>query len=422
MKIKFLFITISLFIFSCNSDETTSPEISDSIEQVSQPEISSLSKEFLIEGDTLTIEGRNFVDNNFETKLIINNEIYDVTPISNTQINIAISNSMGFENNSVVVKISDKISESKDFFTVPKGWYKIETDAEIIKAFLFDDSNSITTLVDTQTSSTSFFGDIVNFDGTVNGYQSFSSNIPGGNKGDLLMLDSKKGVTVNNSSGFFTSNSFGDTKSFGDFLGDGEIAAEVEIKSIDDNSSIIVNCCSAHIYTNDGGETYNNSNASRELFSSDRLRTRAYGKGSDNYFYEIGVDIGQNPFKNYVIKSANGFNNWELVSNSFDLNLGSNIHFFDSNLIFSLENDEFRISTDLTNTWNVIRTNVQSFFIKNESNWFIVSDNKLYATNNSGINWNLELELPTDSEVNYMSFTPNKMLIAGKKLLHIKHE
>ena len=180
MKIKFLFITISLFIFSCNSDETTSLEISDSIEQVSQPEISSLSKEFLIEGDTLTIEGRNFVDNNFETRLIINNEIYDVTPISNTQINIAISNSIGFENNSVVVKISDKISESKDFFTVPKGWYKIETDAEIIKAFLFDDSNSITTLVDTQTSSTSFFGDIVNFDGTVNGYQSFSSNIPGG--------------------------------------------------------------------------------------------------------------------------------------------------------------------------------------------------------------------------------------------------
>ena len=422
MKVKFLFITISLFIYSCSSDETTVSEVPDSTEQVAQPEITSLSKEFLIEGEALTIEGSNFISNNFETKLIINNEIYDITPISNTQINVDISNSMGIENSSIAVKVSDKTSESKSFFIVPKGWYKIETDVEIIKSFLFDDSNSITALIDTQSSSTSFFGSVINFDGTINGYQSFSTNIPGGNKDDLLMLDSEIGVTVNSSTGFFTSNSFLDTKSFGDFFGDGEFAAEVEIKFIGDNSSVLVNCCSAHIYTDDGGETYSNSNASTELFSSDRLRTRAYGKGSDNYFYEIGIDIGQNPFKNYVIKSENGFNNWELVSNSFDLNLGSNVHFFDSDLIFSIANDELRISTDLTNTWNVIRTNVQSFFIKDNSNWFIVSDDNLYSTNNSGTNWNLELELPTDSEVNYMSFATNKMLISGKNLLYIKHE
>ncbi|MBU2061331.1 MAG: hypothetical protein KKH44_05700, partial [Bacteroidetes bacterium] len=66
-------------------------------------------------------------------------------------------------------------------------------------------------------------------------------------------------------------------------------------------------------------------------------------------------------------------------------------------------------------------SNVKSFFIKNRVSWYIVSDNKLYFTSDSGQNWSLELELPADSTVNYMSFSPNKTVLAGKNLLYINH-
>jgi len=175
--------------------------------------------------------------------------------------------------------------------------------------------------------------------------------------------------------------------------------------------------------TNDKGETSSSSNASEQLFSEDRLRVKAYGKGSDNYFYEFGIDIGSSPFKNYVIKSINGFNNWELVNNSVNQNFGGKTRFVDFDLIFNkTSNDELQTSNDLTNSWNIIKNNVQSFFIKDRTNWFIVSNNNLYSTSDSGINWNLELELPTYSEVNYMSFATNKMLLSGKNILYIKYE
>ncbi|MDB4180654.1 hypothetical protein N9611_00195 [Flavobacteriaceae bacterium] len=423
MKIKFLFITISLFIYSCSNDETTTPEIPESIEEISQPEISTLSTDFIIEGETLTIEGNNFINNSFDTKLIINNETYDITPVSNSQIIIDISNSMGIENSSIFVKISDKVSELKNFFIVPKGWYQIETDLEILKAFIFDNTNTINSFIDTQSSSTSFFGDTRNIEGNSSGYQVYTTNTSGVYRNDFKMFNKDIGVSTDPNSGYFTSNAFEESKMFGNFSDDGEFIIETYITHIDANSSIIVNCCGAHIMTNDKGETSSSSNASDQLFSEDRLRVKAYGKGSDNYFYEFGIDIGSNPYKNYVIKSINGFNSWELVNNRVNQNFGGKTHFVDFDLIFNkTSNDELQISNDLTNSWNIIKTNVQSFFIKDRINWFIVSDNILYSTNDSGANWNLELDLPTDSEVNYMSFATNKMLISGKNILYIKHE
>ncbi|MDB9954186.1 IPT/TIG domain-containing protein [Flavobacteriaceae bacterium] len=423
MKIKFLLITVSLFIYSCSSDEKTITENPKPIEEILQPEISTLSTDFIIEGETLTIEGNNFINNSFDTKLVINNETYDVTPVSNSKINVEITNSMGIENSSIFVKISDKASELKNFFIVPKGWHQIETDLEILKAFIFDDTNTINTFIDTQSSSTSFFGDTRNIEGNSNGYQAYTTNTSGVYRNDFKMFNKDIGVSTDPNSGYFTSNAFEESKSFGNFIDDGEFVIETYITHIDANGSIIVNCCGAHIMTNDRGETSSSANASEQLFSEDRLRVKACGKGSDNYFYEFGIDIGSNPFKNYVIKSINGFNNWELVNNTVDLNFGGKTHFVDFDLIFNkTSNDELQISNDLTDSWNIIKTNVQSFFIKNRTNWFIVSDNKLYSTNDSGTNWNLELELPIDSEVNHMSFATNKMLISGKNLLYVKHE
>ena len=423
MKIKLLFITISLFIYSCSSNETTTTEVPDIIDEVLQPEISTLSKNFLIEGETLTIEGNNFINNNFDTKLIINSETYDVTPVSNSKIIIDITNSMGIENSSISVKVSDKASELKNFFIVPKGWYQIETDLEILKAFMFDDTNTINAFIDTQSSSTSFFGDTRNIEGNDSGYQVYTTNTSGVYRNDFKMFSKDIGISTDPNSGYFTSNTFEELKKFGNFSDDGEFAIETYITHIDANSSIIVNCCGAHIMTDNKGETSSSANASEQLFSEDRLRVKAYGKGSDNYFYEFGIDIGSNPYKNYVIKSINGFDNWELVNNSVNLNYGGKTHFVDFDLIFNkTSNNELQVSNDLTNSWNIIKNNVQSFFIKDRASWFIVSDNNLYSTNDSGTNWHLELELPTNSEVNYMSFTTKKILISGKNLLFIKHE
>ena len=392
-------------------------------EEIATPIISSLSKDFIIEGESLTIEGSNFMNNDFETKLIINNETYDVTPISNNQITIDISNLMGIENSSVSVKTSDTASEFKNFFIVPKGWYQIETDLEILKAFIFNNTNTINTFIDTQTSSTSFFGDTRNIKGNSSGYEVYTTNTSGVYRNDFKMFSKDVGVSTDPNSGYFTSNAFEESKMFGNFSDDGEFVIESYITHIDVNSSIIFNCCGAHIMTNDKGETSSSSNASEQLFSEDRLRVKAYGKGSDNYFYEFGTDIGSSPFKNYVIKSINGFNNWELVNNSVNQNFGGKTHFVYFDLIFNkTSNDELQTSNDLTNSWNIIKNNVQSFFIKDRTNWFIVSNNNLCSRSDSGINWNLELELPIDSEVNYMSFATNKMLLSGKNILYIKNE
>lgn len=424
MKIKFLFIPIILFVISCSNDESTTIELSDPIEEIAKPEISVLSTDFILEGETLTIEGSNFINTDFNTSVIINDTQYEITPISNNLITINISNTMGIENSTLAVQVSDKKSEFKDFFIVPKGWYKIDTGLEILKAFIFDDSNTITSLVDNLSASSSYYGDVKKITGTKSGYQTISTDISGGSKSDLKMYNKDIGVVVNPSTGYYTSDSFENTNSFGNFLSDDEYVFEVEVKFVDETSSIIVNCCSANIYTNDRGNSYTSSNASTELFSEDRFRTRAYGKGSDDYFYELGLDIDNlSDLKKYVIRSSNGYDNWELLISGEDYNLGWYPYFFDHDLLFTItSSEEFMVSNDLGSNWSLIKNNVKFFFIKDRDSWFIISDNNLYSTINAGLNWELEIELQEDSEVNHMSFSENKLLLSGKNLLYIKHE
>ena len=423
MKTKLFSLVLCLLCLSCTNDDSKNPQEQDPIEQIARPIISSLSKDLVIEGESLTIEGENFINDDFDTQVMINNMTFDVKPISNTKITIDITDSMGIENSSIRVKVSEKLSEAKYFFIVPKGWYKIETDLDIRKAFVFDDSNTITFLHDRELSPLSYNGRVKKMSGDHSGYKVILTNLGGGNIYDLEMLNENIGVAVNPVTGFFTTDGFETTKSFGDFWEEGEMPVETEIKYVDANSSLIVNCCTAHIYTSDRGETYSSFNVAEEVFSSDSFRTRAYGIGSDNYFYEIGLDISSSPYAYYVIKSANGYENWELVSYSIEGKYSGKTYFLDHDLIFNISpNDELRISTDLTNSWSIVKENVQNFFIKDRFNWFIISDNNLYGTNDSGANWNLELELPIDSQLNHMFFTSNKTILSGNKMLYIKHQ
>ncbi|MDG1872180.1 MAG: IPT/TIG domain-containing protein [Flavobacterium sp.] len=422
MKIKLYSIAFSLIFFSCSSEENTAVTEPIVVEQITTPIITSITKDFLIEEETLIIEGTDFINSKYKTQVIINDKPYEVNPLSNNQITIKTTNLMGIEKSTVAVTVGDKTSETKAFFIVPKGWYKVDTNLEIIKAFVFDDTNTLNVFIDTQPSDNSFFGDTRRLIGNSNGYVAQTTSMSGLLRNDFLMFDKNVGVAMDPNAGYFTSNAFEEFQSFGSFIANGKYALPGYITYIDATSSIITDYRGVHIFTADKGKTSKSANASMQLFGADHYRGKAFGKGSDNYFYEIGYNVGSQQTTNCVIKSLNGFDNWELVYNEGNFNLGIGTYFYDFDLLFTKSyTNELLSSNNLGRTWNVRKSNIQSFFIKNRASWYIVSDDKLYFTGDSGQNWSLELELPADSTVNYMSFSPNKTVLAGKNLLYINH-
>ena len=336
MKIKLYFMAFSLIFFSCSSEENTAVPEPIVVEQITAPVITSITKDFLIEGETLIIEGTDFINSKYKTQVIINDKPYEVNPISNNQITIKTTNLMGIEKSTVAVAVGDKTSETKAFFMVPKGWYKVDTNLEIIKAFVFDDTNNLNVYIDTQPSANSFFGDTRRLIGNSNGYVAQTTSMSGNYLNDFLMFDKNVGVGMDPSAGYFTSNAFEEFQRFGSFIANGNYAIEGYITYIDATSSIITDYRGLHIITTDNGKTSKSANASMQLFGVDGFRIRLYGKGSDNYFYEFGYDIrGASPSKTCVIKSSNGFDNWEIVSNEASTTLGVSPYFYDFDLLFT---------------------------------------------------------------------------------------
>lgn len=425
LQLLSIFLITLITTISCSSEDSDNdnpvPEV-----LIETPVIDSISHNSILQGNKLSIFGSNFIDKNNETLLVINGNSKIIQPISNTKIDIDINEEIGIEKNSLQIQIKDKKSNTKEFFVIPTGWYKSNFDnLDIIKAFVYDSSNTVTILADTK-PGTSYYGSVKKLVPSINGYEIVSTEISGGNKNDLRMYNEAIGITTNANRGYFSSNSFNTSKGFGSFIDDGEIVIETYITHVDENSSIITNCCSAHIMTNDKGETFKSFNASTQLFSEDRLRIRTYGKGSDGFFYELGYDLKTK--NNYVIKSANGFDNWELIDISSEYSLGTfdsrfRPIFYDYDLILSINADnELVSSNNLAKTWTKIKTNVQNVFVKDKDTWFIQSDDKIYYTSDSGNTWNLELELPANSVINHMSFSEKKTTLSGTNLFYIKHE
>ncbi len=423
-EIFLLLFTSLTLIFSC-SKSSPEEEIVPPTPAVTSPEIVSLSSNFIIEEQTLIIRGQNFKSNNDKTTLIINNKNYEVTP-TNTEILVKITSEMGKGKSSIIIQVGNKKSASESFFIMHKGWQEINTELDIQKAFIFDDTNEITLLADTETSSNSYYGSIIRLSTYLDGYEPTTLSIPGGNKNDLKMFNSKVGATVTSSTGYFTSDGFENSNSFGNFLDNDAYAIETKIISINENSCVIVNCCADYIYTNDKGITSDYSSLWKELAMDNDIRLWSSKKLSDGYFYGAGISLEQSPYTNFIAKSNNGISNWEIIDNKTNpYSIGGQHKILDVNLFLQVfyANKELKKSTDLAKTWTVIKNNVEKVFIKNKTNWFIISDdNKVYSTINSGNTWDLELELPADSKINHMSFSENKILLSGEKILYIKHQ
>ncbi|WGH75666.1 IPT/TIG domain-containing protein [Tenacibaculum tangerinum] len=425
MKTEILLVLIifNLISSSCSNGDAES-EITPTPPPVLKPEIESLSSNFIIEGQTLVIKGLNFKSNESKTTVIINNKSYDITPTAN-EISIKINAEMGVEKSSLNVQVGAQKSTTEYFFIMPKKWHKIETQLEILKAFIFDDTNEITLLEDTDASSNSYYGAILKLKTSENGYLPESLNIPGGNKSDLKMYNSQTGVAASSITGYFTSDGFQNSTAFGSFLDTDAYVDDVKIVYVDETSSIIVNCCADYMYTNDKGITFEYSSVWKELSMGNNIRFWSSNKLSDGYFYGAGLNAEKSPNANLILKSADGISNWEILDDvTTPYSIGSDLKMLDTDLFLQVfhADKQLQKSNDLAKTWVVVRSDVEKVFTQNKTNWYVLSvDSKLYSTNDSGNTWKLELELPSDSKINHMSFSENKILLSGDNLLYIKH-
>lgn len=416
---------ISLFIFSSCSDDQEEPI------EIKQIEITELSSNFLFKGEVLTITGNNFINEHYSTKIRINDDIYDITPTSNTRIDLELIDDYGIEKKDIRILISDRESNEKYFFIMTKDWYKV-SEATTRKIFLHEGINEFIALGYSTIENQSNWGWVVKYITNENGF-SINQDIDLGNGiTDLKMLNKNIGVATGTSrvyytlDGFKTSNNLTITENnaflwgtFRDFILD-----------VDENGYKLGGFAEKHFLSNDQGNTYTSSII--ELPTSEFTNIYKRGKGTNSIYYEFGIyyhSTSSNiPPTKITRSSPNGFDNWTIIDNSEFLpysNLRSvlkNLFFYDYDLIYSInENRELIKSTDLTLTWQFVKSNVDAFFIKNETEWYMVSDDKLYHTTNSGIDWTFELDLPAGSTANDMSFTSNKIAIAGSNYIYIKH-
>lgn len=426
---KYLFAFSFLMISCSKSDESNGEIISNDdddnpVVTVKTPEIESLSSEFLRVGETLIIKGKNLKSQDSQTSVYINGNSFDVTSTTDTEVSVQITDEMGIEEKTIAVKVGNLNSQAKEFFILPNGWYKINTDLNIVKAFIFNDSDDITLLANTA-SGNAYFGSVMKIKTGSEGYKTPETlSIPGGNKDDLKMFNSKIGATATAGTGYFTNDGFETSKAFGNFSDhDNTYLISSKIMYLNENSCVVVNCCGDHLYTNDQGETSGFSSLWRALGMENNFRYFASNKLSDGYIYAAGINLSTRPYSNFIVKSLDGVSNWEIVENTTaPYSIGS-VNMLDTDLFLQLHvtNKEVQKSTDFAKTWTVIKDNVTHLSVKDNTTWFIISDNKLYVTTDSGNNWELEFELPTDTNVNHMSFSENKILISGDKTLFIKH-
>ncbi len=438
MKRKLLLIPMffvgSLFV-SCSSDETEKKPEPPVVVAPLPISITATTPEFITAGENLEIAGTNFTNKNYPTKVFVN-EI-EVTPkeITDTKVILSSPNIKSGEN-TVRVQIQGVNSTLFGFYAMAKGWNKLTTlgNLDIQSSTVFDNSKTIFSFADNDASDNGFWGAPKKLEGKSTGYA--SAYIPqSGSYGDFKMIDEKTGVLTNTIAGFFTDSGFETKKTITVTNAFSPAINGLKVGYLDDNICILTTLLSGQIYTKDKGATIvkNDPPAWAAKITagggvSSRLGASAYGKSvSDNKFYQLGMlydlkKYGSNNYKNVVLQSETGYDNWIVKDtiSKFDLKYSSSYKFVNINKIFTMNKTDktLVVSTDMLQTWNVIKTDVTAFFLRSETQWYIQSGDKLYVTKNSGTSWELELELPAGSVVNDISFSKSKIIVSGNKGLH----
>jgi hypothetical protein len=445
MKIKLRLFTIlsigGLFI-SCSSDSsddnTSQAPVTPVVLQPSTITMSSISSEFVFTGDLLEIVGTNFINKDYPTKIFINDIEVSSKELSNTKIQLSITDALKAGVNTLKLQIDKVSSKPISFFVMAKGWNKVNAygDYDVHTSSVFDESKTIFSFVDTDIRDNYFWGAAKKLEGKSTGYTTTQIN-QSGSFGAFKMIDDKIGVMTNSSNGFYTNNCFetqNSVKTTGNFSP--EING-LKIGYLDSKSSILTTLSSSQIYTADNGLTVIKNDPPKwsQIIRNDglsvRLAVSAFGKSTSNdKFYQLGIlydykKYGSN-YKNVVLESETGYNNWivkDTVSNVDD-KLSHSYKFSNINKIFTIGNDKtLQESNDMLKTWKVIKTDVKSIFLRTETQWYIQSGDKLYVTTDAGQTWNLELELPVGSIVNDISFSKSKIIVSGNKgLLYLKIE
>ncbi|MEP1781789.1 hypothetical protein [Reichenbachiella sp.] len=420
-----------LFMFQISScdDEKEEMETVEPTVVIPKIKFDNLSERFFFIGDVLAISGENFLHENYETELYVNGQLINISPDSNQLIEIPITDEMASGNNTFHVKIDNVQSDKMSFFLMSSGWQKINAfeSNDIVKSYVFESSNKIFSLVDIASGPNSYYAIVKALHADSLGYEEASVDSPGANLSDLKMYDDQVGVAAGGMIGYFTTNSFQSSTTFGDLE---SYAFETQVSFISTNSCIIADAFGGHVFTEDMGSTsfvtqpFNYLRKARENGASYYGTIKSRGQSTSGDYYALGYFYRNQPHRNLVIKSSNGYDAWEMVdSTTLHTNMSS-AKFIDEDLILSKTAEDVLVSSeDLGVTWSDMKTEVESFFIKSKSEWYIVSNDNLLFTNDSGSTWSVELELPKDSEVNHIHFSESKTILSGNAgLLYIKHD
>lgn len=400
--------------------------------------ILATSSEILTIGENFEITGANFFNKDYPTKIFINGTEVPAKEISNTKIILSIPDGLTTGTNTLRLQIKNTSSKLLSFYSITKGWTKLTTlgNLDIKSSSVLDNSKTIFSFVNNITSGDgSFWGAPKKLEGKSTGYEQVYIN-QSGSYGDFKMIDDKTGALTNTVAGFFTDNGFETQKRIDVDTYFSPAINGVKVGYLDNNICILTTIISGQIYTADkGATTIKSAPPSWATIVSNggsvttRLAISAFGKSvSDNKFYQVGLlytpKNGLYNIKNVVLQSETGYDNW-VVKDSISKQANSKISstsykFANINKIFGLNEEDKTLyaSTDMLQTWNVVKTDVKSFFLRTETQWYIQSGDKLFVTKNSGASWELELELPAGSVVNDISFAKTKIIVSGDKGLH----
>lgn len=457
MKKIYLLIIYSFIVLSSCSKEDTNSQADTPVEVTPNITISAINKDFIIEGEELVITGTNFIKQNEQTKLLfksqLTNQIIEknVTPTSNTEIRFVITNDILLERNLITVNIAQKTSNITQAFILKKGWFKINlfsSTSSIKKTYIFDDTEDIFFNGGTIPQNGGAWYNVSKL--SINNLGYSGQNLTYSNTQsatNFSMFNKTIGSISTYASTLSTNNAFGSVIQKDLFYNETNLDANT-LQS-DDSHAYYFNQSKLLYYNGTGSEFLSQDGGNSFVYVPQPYITkrikfsgpayifksapyiREFGKSSsNNKYYKIGYRLTKERvnateiIKNLVLESQTGTDNWTIIDSTTVYNFaGVNPKFKSINKIFSLYNQNLYTSSNFQQSWSIFKTNVKFFSIRNENDIYIQQNDAIYKSLDNGQTWILELNLPTNSVVNDISFSSNKVIVSGEGgLLYIKHE
>jgi hypothetical protein len=406
--------------------------------------ISAVSSELVFPNEILEISGTNFTNKNYPTKVFVNN--VEITPkeITDTKLQLNITDALTAGSNEIYIKINNTKSTIGRFYVMKKGWNKINTfvgtNYDLHETFAFNNSKTIMTQIESISTSGSISEYVFKLKVNAEKAYNFSAINSYNFLCNLNMFDENTGVVTDGYNGYISNNTFESNTKLNFEVKNTWTIGYLPILYLENKNFIIHNTNTIQYYVKDNGTTVIKADlpewATKPSKSriNGRINISYFNKSTtNNKFYLLGIIVGNvfnsNSYKNLILESETGYNNWNIIGDTitnynYDLRL-RNTKFLNINKILNLKRVDNTLyeSNDLLKTWKPIKNNVNCFFQRTENEWYIQSGDAIYVTKDAGQTWTLELELPAGSVVNDISFSNTKIVVAGNKgLFYLKLE